>query len=121
MIFFHKGYIVFKVHYNLTTGLISLDWYLVVIEYSLINTKFCNKILFNFPDSFKVVQLTQTIQSYFDIPKHLFVLRKEIPCSCSHPLIYWFENRSLYVTLCAIWYHLYNLKNAKSTHGGVLP
>ena len=22
--------------------------------------------------------------------------------------------------LCAIWYHLYNLKNAKSTHGGVL-
>ena len=23
--------------------------------------------------------------------------------------------------LCAIWYHLYNLKNVKNTHGGVLP
>ena len=23
-------------------------------------------------------------------------------------------------TLCTIWYHLYNLKNVKSTHGGVL-
>ena len=22
--------------------------------------------------------------------------------------------------LCAIWYHLYNFKNVKSTHGGVL-
>ena len=22
--------------------------------------------------------------------------------------------------LCAIWYHLYNLKNVKNTHGGVL-
>ena len=21
---------------------------------------------------------------------------------------------------CAIWYHLYNLKNVKNTHGGVL-
>ena len=25
-----------------------------------------------------------------------------------------------YVTLCAIWYHLYNLKNVKNTHRGVL-
>ena len=24
------------------------------------------------------------------------------------------------VMLCAIWYHLYNLEKAKSTHGGVL-
>ena len=22
--------------------------------------------------------------------------------------------------LCAIWYHLYNLKNVKNTHGGVI-
>ena len=22
---------------------------------------------------------------------------------------------------CAIWYHLYNLKNVKNPHGGVLP
>ena len=26
----------------------------------------------------------------------------------------------LYVMPCAIWYHLYNLKNMKNTHGGVL-
>ena len=25
-----------------------------------------------------------------------------------------------YVVRCAIWYHLYNLKNMKNTHGGVL-
>ena len=25
-----------------------------------------------------------------------------------------------FVMLCAIWYHLYNLKNVKNTHGGVL-
>ena len=24
------------------------------------------------------------------------------------------------VMICAVWYHLYNLKNVKSTHGGVL-
>ena len=27
---------------------------------------------------------------------------------------------STYVMLCAIWYHLYNLKTLKNTHGGVL-
>ena len=27
---------------------------------------------------------------------------------------------SLYVMRCAIWYHLYNFKNVKKTHGGVL-
>ena len=26
----------------------------------------------------------------------------------------------LYVMRCAIWYHLYNLKHVKNTHGGVL-
>ena len=26
----------------------------------------------------------------------------------------------LYVMRCAIWYHFYNLKNMKNTHGGVL-
>ena len=25
-----------------------------------------------------------------------------------------------YVTLCAIWYHFYNLKNVKNTHGRML-
>ena len=27
---------------------------------------------------------------------------------------------SEYVMLCAIWYHLYNLKNMKNTYGGVI-
>ena len=31
-----------------------------------------------------------------------------------------FVNIYTYVMLCAIWYNLYNLKNAKCTHGGVL-
>ena len=26
----------------------------------------------------------------------------------------------IYVMRCVIWYHLYNLKNVKNTHGGVL-
>ena len=26
----------------------------------------------------------------------------------------------IYETVCAIWYHLHNLKNVKNTHGGVL-
>ena len=26
----------------------------------------------------------------------------------------------MFVMLCAIWYHLYNLKTNKNTHGGVL-
>ena len=28
--------------------------------------------------------------------------------------------KSTYVVICAIWYHLFNLKNVKCTHGGVL-
>ena len=30
------------------------------------------------------------------------------------------KNKYLYVMHCAIWYHLYNFKNVKNTHGGVL-
>ena len=30
------------------------------------------------------------------------------------------EERCTIVTLSTIWYHLYNLKNGKNTHGGVL-
>ena len=28
--------------------------------------------------------------------------------------------KNLYVVRYAIWYHLYNFKNVKNTHGGVL-
>ena len=30
------------------------------------------------------------------------------------------EINRAFVVRCAIWYHLYNLKNMKNTHGGVL-
>ena len=30
------------------------------------------------------------------------------------------QQQILNVMRCAIWYHLYNLKNVKNTHGGVL-
>ena len=36
-----------------------------------------------------------------------------------NPYVFSFYRLS-YVMLCAIWYHLYNLKNVKNTHGGVL-
>ena len=36
-------------------------------------------------------------------------------CKCLLKLI-----KLIYVVLCAIWYHSYNLKNLKNTHRGVL-
>ena len=36
------------------------------------------------------------------------------------PLTIFAIKNSSYVVRCTIWYHLYNLKNVKSTHGGVL-
>ena len=30
------------------------------------------------------------------------------------------NTRHQHMILCAIWYHLYNLKNVKNTRGGVL-
>ena len=30
------------------------------------------------------------------------------------------RSMELYIMLCAIWYHLYNLENVKNTHEGVL-
>ena len=30
------------------------------------------------------------------------------------------NHSQLFVMRCAIWYHLYNIKNLKNTHGGVL-
>ena len=30
------------------------------------------------------------------------------------------KNLVLHVVCCAIWYHLYNLKNVRNTYGGVL-
>ena len=33
---------------------------------------------------------------------------------------FYLDTVKLYVLRCAIWYHLYNLKNLKNTHRGVL-
>ena len=33
---------------------------------------------------------------------------------------YWFLKSQIYVIFCVIGYHLYNLKNIKNTHGGML-
>ena len=44
----------------------------------------------------------------------------------SHPVHYihiqftMWTSSSLYVVRCAIWYHFFNLKNVKNSHGGVL-
>ena len=35
-------------------------------------------------------------------------------------LLYEIYVNKIYVMRCAIWYHLYNFKNMKITHGGVL-
>ena len=42
--------------------------------------------------------------------RHILFLQKQVGSS----------NTGLYVMFCAIWYHLYNLKNVKNTHEGVL-
>ena len=40
----------------------------------------------------------------------------------SQPLLHFFKIMVIdpYMVLCAIWYHSYNFKNLKNTHGGVL-
>ena len=54
----------------------------------------------------------------------------KLSMSCSQLNLRWFVSAQgrfhltnfnrVYVMRCAIWYHLYNLKNVKNTHGGVL-
>ena len=44
-----------------------------------------------------------------------FCILLSINCMCTLSEIGW-----KYVMLCAVWYHLCNLENVKSTHGGVL-
>ena len=39
---------------------------------------------------------------------------------CSKKALFLSSFKQLYETFCAIWYHLYNLKNMKNTHGGML-
>ena len=39
-----------------------------------------------------------------------------LPGSCIYPI----KSNIEYVTLCAIWYHFYSLKNVKNSHGRVL-
>ena len=46
---------------------------------------------------------------------HLSFASNDLSAMC---LYYTYQDS--YVMRCAIWYHLYNLKNVKNTHGGVL-
>ena len=39
---------------------------------------------------------------------------------CAVMVLHSFYGKEVYVMRCAIWYHLYKLKNLKNTHGGVL-
>ena len=48
------------------------------------------------------------------------VLSELSQTSKMEPLPKKFMVESVDVVLCAIWYHSYNLKNVKNTHGGVL-
>ena len=52
----------------------------------------------------------------------IFSLKIFLLCFISHEIFLPVnsDNNSWYVMHCAIWYHLYNLKNAKNTHGEVL-
>ena len=67
--------------------------------------------------------------AFLDFPYFIFALTPHRPYFYSNPVSFnkkrqiWYETEEdlfLYVMRCAIWYHLYNLKNVKNTHGGVL-
>ena len=55
-------------------------------------------------------------------PKLLFNLPQwDFQTRCNAPVHYFVHSRrTISVVRCAIWYHLYNLKNVKNTHEGVL-
>ena len=48
---------------------------------------------------------------------HLFCIQSHLIYIQS---TYIHQSHLICVTFCAIWYHLYNFKNVKNTHGGVL-
>ena len=56
---------------------------------------------------------------FYEIWRLLFFsFRKNL--SCNEILKWWKTKWDLVMVRYAIWYHLYNLKNVKNTHGGVL-
>ena len=72
------------------------------------------------PSSKNILQQWQSI-IYF--PSWQQMLRLPISPFISNTLAIRSRMKQLcakYVVLCSIWYHLYNSKNKKSTHGGVL-
>ena len=60
-----------------------------------------------------LAKLYRTVINYSVCYSNLLLLEM---IQCLQILYYIFTN----VTLCTIWYHLYNLKNVQNTHGGVL-
>ena len=53
----------------------------------------------------------QTLFSFISIRAQVLIIEKFDTLSV--------EFEPAYVMFCAIWYHLYNLKNVKNTHGVV--
>ena len=79
--------------------------------------------IFNYLDvTFNLIDLNDRIYEPFTKPKNKI---KYIDKDSNHPpsvisLIQRSIELRLFVMRCTICYHLYNLKNVKNTHGGVL-
>ena len=52
--------------------------------------------------------------------RYLMTLHCIVYFSTELKLVRLWNKKKYLVVFCAIWYHLYNLKNVKNTHGGVL-
>ena len=59
------------------------------------------------------------LQKVSQIVFHVLAIQK-LDSNCLFFIYHLFYDQAVYVVCCAIWYHLYNLKNVKNTHGGVL-
>ena len=74
---------------------------------------FCNNNYSFYTMGFKVSGLWYSFICYTETNTGDYY--EETPWNIKYPRL-----KLLYVIRCAIWDHLYNLKNVKSTHGGVL-
>ena len=68
---------------------------------------------------FRCIEKQQQAERILPSSQRMCVLGEKVAAIASKG--FWSSRWSSYVMLCAIWYHLYNFKNVKSTHGGVLP
>ena len=79
-------------------------------------TKFSNySLLVSFPSSFPgdpAKKQTETLNQFL-----IITFRRKFGVYLIH---FCYRGKLIYVMLCTIWYHLYNLKTVNNTHGGVL-